>query len=64
MYSQPASKIKELGFKTKKQFFEFSISNGFQTKGFKSETEFNNFYKNKLKQFHEINEIMTESLLY
>jgi hypothetical protein len=33
VYSQPAAKIKALGFKTKKQFTEFSKTNEFQTKG-------------------------------
>jgi hypothetical protein len=61
VYKQPAAKIKELGFKTKKQFTEFTKTNQFQTKGFASETEFNKYYKNKLNQYNTINEIMNKN---
>ena len=64
VYKQPASKIKNLGFKTKKQFTEFSNSNGFKTKGFTSEAEFNKYYKSKLQQYNTINEIMTDKKNY
>jgi hypothetical protein len=64
IYKQPASKIKDLGFKTKKQFTEFSKTNQFQTKGFNSEAEFNKYYKNKLYQYNVINDIMTDKKNY
>ena len=61
VYKQPAAKIKDLGFKTKKQFTEFTKTNQFQTKGFNSEAEFNKYYKNKLNQYNTINEIMNKN---
>jgi hypothetical protein len=64
VYKQPATKIKNLGFKTKKQFTEFTKTNQFKTKGFTSEAEFNKYYKSKLQQYNTINDIMTDKKNY